>query len=353
MEGRHELGVEPISTHPYHYGFDYLRAFMSLAVVAWHRHLFGMSALFNKNEFSRQAIALSDIINFHFLMLPVPVFFLISIFLFFEHYAEGKHYFSLRIRRIACLYGFWLGLAFLLHGYRYGFSPLLPSSGPDLLMRILSGWSTLYYFFPSLLIMTCIAMLVVHCQRIIVWLLLVISLLSLWGVSLLVRIGVVPQVMVAFWNPLNFVPYVFIARLLSDKTNQISKDFFPIPFLFLLSGVFFTACVEWKYLQSINNFQFNYCYLPTYTRISLVLEAVMVFCLSFLVRHRPYRLIRFLSDYSLGLYCLHMYVILMVYDQIVINYHVQMAPLMAFVAIVSLSLIIAVAFRRLVGKYLI
>lgn len=345
---------DALSLRPsYYYGFDYLRAFMSLAVVAWHLQVFGISALFDKNEFLRHAISFSDIINFHLLLLAVPVFFLISLFLFFDHYKTHDRYFKNRIKKISGLYGFWLGLFLLFYAWRYGFVSLLPTDGKDLLVKITSGWSTLYYFFFSLLLMTCLARIVARMRRSIVWLLLVISLASLWGAAFLVKIGAAPNYLVAYWNPLNFVPYVFIARLWADNADKHLCPLRALPFFLLSVGFVFAAFFEWQWMINSNNFQYNGSALPAYTRVSLVLAAVIVFCWSFLLRHRPNRLIRFLSDYSLGLYCLHGYVSLLVYDKIVKMTNKPFSSIIAFISIILISLAVAVGLRRLLGRRLV
>jgi len=337
----------------YYDGFDCLRAVMSLAVVAWHLHLFGVSTLFDERGFFHHTISLSDVINFHLLLLAVPVFFLISLFLFFDRYKIRGHYFRDRIKKILCLYGFWLGLFFLFYACRYGFSSLLPADGKNLLIKIVSGWSTLYYFFFSLLLMTCLARMVVLVPRPVVWLLCVLSLLSLWTMALLVKMGVVAGYWVAYWNPLNFVPYVFIARLFSDTAGQDLSTFSSLSFLLLLLGFIVAASFEWQWMICGRNFQYNDCAMPAYTRVSLVLGAFIVFRLSWFIRRRPNRLIRFLADYSLGLYCLHGYVSLLVYERIIKHLGGHGAPLIAFFIIVSASLAAAVVLRRLVGRRLV
>jgi hypothetical protein len=45
--------------------------------------------------------------------------------------------------------------------------------------------------------------------------------------------------------------------------------------------------------------------ISPYTRISVVAGATLLFCLSFFIKGPPDSGIRFLSNYSLGLYCLH------------------------------------------------
>ena len=342
------------ATRRYYYGFDYLRAVMALAVVAWHIHLFGISSLFDQRAISPHALTISNIVNFQFLLLAVPFFFLISLFLFFDHYHKTHgHYFNNRIKKIACLYGFWLGLFFLFYGRRCGLSPLLPVDGKDLIIKIVSGWSTLYYFFFSLLVMTCLARIVVSLPRQVVWMLCILSLSSLWGIVFLVKIGVAPNCLVAYWNPLNFLPYVFIARLFSGISDQDLSTFSLLPVFLLLLGVVLAAGFEWQWMISSQNFPYNDCAFPAYTRVSLALGAILVFRLSWFIRRRPHRLIRFLSDYSLGLYCLHGYVSLLIYERIVSTRGGQGAPLIAFLLIVSLSLAAAVVLRRLLGRQLI
>ena len=49
--------------------------------------------------------------------------------------------------------------------------------------------------------------------------------------------------------------------------------------------------------------------LPPYTRISVVIGASAVFFLFFPLRRKPPKIIATMSDYSLGLYCLHLFVI--------------------------------------------
>ena len=62
----HNLG--PSLSQPYFHGFDYLRAVMSVAIVAWHIQLFGASNLFDLKNFAGHDIVLSDVINFVFIL---------------------------------------------------------------------------------------------------------------------------------------------------------------------------------------------------------------------------------------------------------------------------------------------
>jgi Acyltransferase family len=96
---------------PFYVGFDYLRALLALAVIAWHVKLFGASDLFQPGQHSQSSIRLSDILNFQVLVLAVPTFFLMSMVLFLERVRHrGAPYFRTRLRHLFLLYVFWVAL---------------------------------------------------------------------------------------------------------------------------------------------------------------------------------------------------------------------------------------------------
>ena len=296
-------------SQPYFHGFDYLRAVMSLAVVAWHIQLFGASDLFDLGNFTGHDIVLSDVINLYFLLLAVPVFFLISLFLFFQRIVINRFYFKKRMARLLLLYLFWDGLWLLLYGYLTDFSNIFPSSFRDILISIVSGWSSLYYFFFSLILLTCIAYAIVCLPCYVLWLLLAISLSLLWCFSFIVKIYGGYHFLVAYWNPFNFFPYLFVAALSfayfkKGSLKPSSKHFkFFVACLFI---VFIAVAIfEWQWIVDVNYFKYNSLAIPPYTRISVVAGATLLFCLSFFIKRHPGSVIKFLSNYSLGLYCLH------------------------------------------------
>lgn len=358
MRGKRQamIGFDSIPASPYHYGFDYLRAFMSLAVVAWHLRVFGLSGFFDPEGYRHHFITFSDIINMQVLLLAVPVFFLVSLFLYFEHGAMDNHYFVRRVRKIAGLYGFWLAVFLVIYGCSYGFSSLVPVGGWDLLRKIISGWGSLYYFFFSLLLLTCLARFIAPFPRRLVWLLLAVSLAVLWVMDLLVKSGVTSGSLVAYWNPVNFLPYLFLARLFADYNGRqdLTSNPFPLAlFILLTMGCVLAAVGEWHWLISGHNFAYNDCALPCYTRVSLALGAAIVFRLSWFIRYRPNYVVRFLADYSLGLYCLHGYASWFLYHRLVATPDNHGATVMAFGLIVLISLLVSMVLRSLLGRELI
>jgi peptidoglycan/LPS O-acetylase OafA/YrhL len=78
-----------------------------------------------------------------------------------------------------------------------------------------------------------------------------------------------------------------------------------------LALIYVVICLaEWCWLaHRIDNETVNYA-LPTYTRISAILGGTLCFLGAFLIRRPAPRAIAFAADYSLGLYCLHPFVLM-------------------------------------------
>jgi len=79
---------------------------MSVAVVAWHGHVFGTSALFRKGFPMPHSVGASDVINFNVLLLAVPTFITIECFLYGRD-PDAPDALSKRVRRIGLLLCVW------------------------------------------------------------------------------------------------------------------------------------------------------------------------------------------------------------------------------------------------------
>ena len=118
---------------------------------------------------------------------------------------------------------------------------------------------------------------------------------------------------IVYWNPINFLPYVLIASLtgyyysLQERFDISSKKYVRmilcLLFLFLLS-----SCCEWKWISHASH-QVHGGYIPSYMRLSVVIGACLLFLLSLSIKRRPGKIISFFSKHSLGIYCLHPFVI--------------------------------------------
>ena len=96
MNGRHIAGI------------DYLRGFMSIAVVALHIEGIGIfkSLIFHNSRYIDHSFGFSDFINFHLLLSAVPVFIVISCFLFTSKSPSLKDFMN-KTSKIFLLFVFW------------------------------------------------------------------------------------------------------------------------------------------------------------------------------------------------------------------------------------------------------
>ncbi len=294
-----------------YYGFDYLRALMSIGVVTLHMELLGRHTILDIQEYRLHKFSVPDLLNYHMLCLAVPVFFLVSLFLFFEKVHNNRAYFWSRIERLIYIYVFWLLLLIL---WRGGLNQMLPSYDlKSILILIMSGGPSAFYFFFSLCLLTCISFFAMKLPQQAIWVLLATSASLLWMMPFfLFRTGSNPS-LVAAWNPANFFVYVFIAILISRYRERLlfkpTSNFFRNLILFLFILFIAASVFEWHWMVDARNFTANQHIIPPYTRISVAVGSLLVFLLSVSVSRPPTVWIKFLSDNSLGLYCFHLFAI--------------------------------------------
>ncbi len=343
-----------------YHGFDYLRALMTLAIVAWHIKLFGISDIAKINLYKNHSFIFSDLINYHFLLLGVPVFFLISLFLFSYRILNETGYLTKRLERLSYLYIFWTGFWLIVFKAVYGYSFIRLDSAKKIVLLIITGGHSLYYFLFSLIILTGISFIVSKLRVRYLWPLLIITLLFMIIFPLSLGKNNSFQYFVAYWNPVNFLPYVLISAIVAKYMQKEGiESYYPemkkcILLLFILLIV--SSFLEWKYFVNVNNFKYDAQAIPSYTRVSVVIGSTIFFLSSFFIRKPPNRIIRFLSEYSLGIYLTHGFIIL-VYTELInpkTNYlnHFEWR-LILFLVVIQISLAGSAILRRMFRSGLI
>lgn len=289
-------------------GFDYLRAFFCVAIVALHSVAFGRPRPFVSDQFYLGWPKLNEIMILNIIMLGVPVFMLMSLVLYIRKRLQHKDYLQKRVKRLTLLYVFWVcigilttySMATLLHEPKPGyFDSLL-----NIIETIMSGANNVYYYLFSLLIWTVVVDVLVlnkklflqnSCSRTAVF------------VLALILFGIYPYIFsvlgipVRHWTPLNFAPYCCGAVLIwdqHDSPNQMKLWIFGT--LFVVFSI-----LEWKYFPYYCWRNYTGFILPEYTRISLVFGSLFVVLASMNIRSSPPAMIKYLAVYSLGIYCLH------------------------------------------------
>lgn len=156
---------------------------------------------------------------------------------------------------------------------------------------------------------------------------------------------------------MNFLPYIFIAALVSRKGDDGDGWFSSLSFKALVAVILVLTIVaavcEWHWLPNQNHFTYNGgCAIPAYTRLSIVGATSVVFLLSFYIRRPSWRWVGFLADYSLGIYCLHFFVISL-YQQLFGTPVPFPQHLAEFAFVLAASAILAFFARRAFSKRLI
>ena len=291
------------------YGIEYLRAIMSIFVVIWHMNGFGTSLIFSKQSFSKHLFTLSDFINFHILLTAVPTFILISNYLFILKEEREANGLAKRLKRLLLLLSFW-PLPLLIYAYGFnGLVAMIPRSFSAFVGTILTAGHTPYYFFVSLALTIVVAHLLKGLSQAMLLLGFVLSMALLALLPIFTKSSELSS-LCAYWNPLNFLPYPFIAILLFKFSNTITEKRALLINISLLLAILFSF-LEWHYGTGKIFFEYHgYC-IPAYTRPSLVFTttALFIFALRAEIQLKN-PIIQYIAQHSLALYCLHSYFII-------------------------------------------
>jgi len=330
-------------------GIEYLRAIMSIFVVIWHMEGGGQSLIFSKN-YLEHVFTVSDFVNFHLLLLAVPTFIFISIFLYASHRAD-KIVLKKRLKRILILLTFW-PITFIIYNNSFtnykGYQRLpviTPTSLNDFIFTILKAGDTIYYFFTSLIICLLISHLFIQLRQrfqILFFLLSTGFLACLPEITK--QIDLYP--LSAYWSPLNFIPFSFAAVLVAQNRGKVLANRKIILFTSIVLCILFSI-FEWKYsIGSI--FYYNQGFaIPAYTRTSLLFSVIAIFVIALDQRIKSTPAIKFMARYSLALYCLHPFLIIPIRNLVAI--FIQNKVVCVYVSItvvIALSYLIAILLRK-------
>ena len=286
-------------------GIEYLRAVMSVFVVAWHLKIAGSSVTYPKAEYSEHTLTVSDFVNFHVLLLAVPTFLFVSTYLY-VHKGASATSLRKRLKRLSILLTFW-PVAWILYKRGYpGLLEIIPHSPSSFLITLMQAGGTIYYFFVCLMVCLLITHVVVrrtvHVQ--------------VGGFILSTAfLSCLPQLSMAsglyalseYWSPLNFVPFSFAAVLVAQHREYIhARKRILLGILILLSVLF--AKFEWSYSAGEIFFPGEGYSIPPYTRPSVVLAVLAIGIIALEATVKANVIVTFMAKYALALYCLHLFV---------------------------------------------
>jgi len=296
-------------------GFDFLRAFFAVVVVALHANLFNVFVGKPGLNF------VSDILNLNLGYLAVPVFLQISLFLFLikREKVDHRYFTQKRLPKIVSLYTFWViakVIFNLLFGSEQTLEQLSIQSPLDLLLFIISGGHTVFYFFFSLLLLTLVAEILVlvigrskpTTKLKISYALLLVSSLVVFLFPL-IDLSTGNEILTQIVDPINFLPYVFTAMITTQEfhSGRFEKyaSSYKLKLLFLALLFLIFAALEWFIFGNLPHSRL----FPHYARLSLVLASWALLYLALLSRQKVPARISFLSACSLGIYGFHIFFI--------------------------------------------
>ncbi|MBD2202763.1 acyltransferase family protein [Calothrix sp. FACHB-1219] len=315
------------------HAFDYLRAISCLFVIALHSNI---SCIFDQYQ------RIHSLLIFNLFDLAVPLFFQISLILFFlKREKQPDYFYKKSLLKLFKLYIFW-GLFSQLFSLTLDFHKKYFISIKDvinsqisihnLLVFILTdGNSASFYFFFSLFFLTALAELFVSYlesnqkdnqinSEVISYVFLIFSCTIVFVLPLIqISLGEEFSGLTVVFNPLNFIPYIFSSFLISKSLSQkpIDSNYnLNNPQIWSLITLYFSFLfIEWQYFNQPIIWGWGVANkegLPIYSRVSLVLCSWLITLISFKITSSPPWIIKLISDFSLGIYCLHIFFILII-----------------------------------------
>ncbi len=327
-------------------GLDIGRAVFVVAVVGWHTQALGRARVLRPEEAGRTfPVDVPGVVYFDLLLLAVPFFLTASLVLrarAFER--DGAARFPARLRRLAWLAAFWVGVWTLSRGL----GDIRWSKAPAF---VLSGGNSIFYFLVALLGLTAFMELLLRRgllgrPRATAALVGVTTLLPLFRVPLASIFERGDDLLLAYWSPLNFLVYPFLAIAVVQLARR--PGLLTAPRLAAAAIVYVgLAALQWRFLVGGNGFLTDGTVLSPYARPSLVLGAG-VLCLAALTwTGTAPRGARLLSDLSLGIYCVHPFMV--VNGERVFGIHwtsLEPRSFTFFLVILGLSVLLAYPLRR-------
>ncbi|MBE9228818.1 acyltransferase [Phormidium sp. LEGE 05292] len=314
--------------------FDFLRAIFSVVIVAYKTKIFNIPKILVPSSFAK---AFSDYVLSGMVgALAVPVFLQVSLFLFYKKSEKiGLNYFiKKRLPRLIYLYLFWVGSITLFDILFVGGIETITgatSSIKAFLEFIVSGNSTPYFFFFSLIFVTVLGeILVLLLSKIekpatkinlTYWLLFASCILvfSFSTVQPIIKNTGIQSSFLNFINnitgwdytPVNFLPYVFTAAITVEeyKEGKLANitTFLKRKLYSLLGLTLFFFALEWILTSNGLLIQVDQAPLDHYLRLSLVFGSWLLLYLGIISKQQVPAIVKFLSYCSLGIYGFHVF----------------------------------------------
>jgi len=284
-------------------GFDYLRVFFMMMVLMGHANLFWDMA--DKRELVvGHGPNVWDFLYFEVQSSAVPTFILMSMVLFSLRPPSWSRTVD-RIKKLGYLYCFWVGAWIL-------YTKARPSPGIlGWIEFLLRGGGWLFYTFASLMVLTPLCWVASNLPRRGQWAGLWISVLGVVATFLWVYDDMKWLHHHYYWVPSCFMMMPFVAAILAPYLNRFRESGsmrMKWIAVMLLVGLA-TALLEWKYSAPSEFITGERRWVPKHARLSVQFNAIAMLIFSLGVKKPVNRVISFFARNSLGVYCLHPFIL--------------------------------------------
>jgi hypothetical protein len=271
---------------------DALKAISITFVLIWHLHPISFLIDSKTHTIIWVVAKIVKDLELQLTLTAVPLFYLVSLYLFFIK-NENLKYLQSRLIKLLKIFAFWwiFNNIFLLMVTKQlpnfswevmiGLKPSLPLVG-----------DSVFYFLFNLIALTTIAFLyTVIPNR---WLKIISSIIIIFSIIYFEAICIVNSDIPYHWLS-NFIIYIPLAYYLANSPNKILK----FKFLYLVAYILFS--LHDIYLRTFG-------YSPSiYGRVSIVCGALTIFCFIYSSQIPENWYVQKLAKYSLGLFALHKY----------------------------------------------
>ena len=294
------------------YGITYLKAFLPFLVIAYHERPFGESPSMILPLVN--TINWKDIIYTNILSLAVPIFFMISFYLYLEK-RDRIDYSPFKLMRNRVVY--FLGL-FIVWRIIFGIFDIgqFWNTGRggirNIYHLIFAGGDTLLYYLEHMMYYIVFLELFYYFMERFKLKKKVCSIVGI-GISVIVLLIVtyfgsetLQIEALRYFSPLGFLPYIFIAAYLYESKEENHRICISI------TGIIGVICAvaEWKLLLKDTFLLNGYSTaIPSYARVSVIFLSSVIFTVALRVKRKPSKAIEWMSAISLYVYCIHQLVI--------------------------------------------
>lgn len=292
-------------------GIEYLRIIFIILIIGWHSHVLGKATFYT---FPTE-MSLTTLMYFCVFLLGVPMFFLVSQFLYIKNRHKG--YLARRLLTLIIFLFFWNLVAFALFSKQESASSWI---SPEFLIR--GGYGPLYFIF-DLIIVTAITEFICRgYERFKNKTYLYFVYLALAAITAFVIVtpfviephSFLSRYLVNLQNFLNYVPYGLVAFILSvrinsnqPRTSNVKIDL--AKYVFVFSIGFLIAILEYAILYKHLPIKYFAEVFPYYNRISPIILSVSVLTLFLKLKKPIHQKLEIIAGLASGVFIIHFLVI--------------------------------------------